>query len=75
MGFKDSSPAVGDLYYSTPYDNSEAALGGGHAINAGIFLDKNGNKVFRFIEPQGNAPHFVELDEETRKYYIQFFGL
>jgi len=72
MGFKDSTPAVGDLYYRTPYDGS-AALGGGHAINVGVFLNKFGEKVIRFIEPQG--PNFVQLDEETQKYYIQFLGM
>ena len=74
MGVKDSTPAVGDLYYSTPQDGT-AELGGGHAINVGVFLDKNGKKIIRFIEPQGTAPHFVELDDETRKYYIRFLGM
>lgn len=72
MGFKSSTPAVGDLYYRTPYDGT-AELGGGHAINIGIFLDKNGSKVIRFIEPQG--PNFVELDKETQEYYIDYMGM
>lgn len=72
MGFKESSPSVGDLYYRTPYDGT-AQLGGGHAINIGVFLDKNGNKVIRFIEPQG--PNFTQLDAETQKYYISFLGM
>jgi len=73
MGFMKATPAIGDLHYSTPYDNSETEFGGGHAINIGIFLDKNGKRVIRFIEPQG--PNFVELDEETKQYYIRFMGM
>ena len=73
MGFKNATPAVGDLYYADPYMDTGAELGGGHAINMGVFLDKNGNKVIRFIEPQG--PHFVDLPKEYQKYYIDFMGM
>ena len=73
MGFLKATPAVGDLHYGTPNDNSGTELGGGHAINIVILLDKNGNKVIRFVEPQG--PKFVELDEETKKYYINHMGM
>ena len=73
MGFMKATPAVGDLHYSTPENNTGPELGGGHAINIAILLDKNGNKVIRFVEPQG--PNFVELPEETKKYYITHMGM
>lgn len=67
MGYMESSPAVGDLHYSN--------LDVGHAINVGVFYEKNTtNKVVRFIEPQF-PPRFVDLDEETKKYYVNYIGM
>lgn len=73
MGFMKSTPAVGDLHYSTPENNEGEKIGAGHAINIVVLLDKNGNKVIRFVEPQG--PNFTELSEETKKYYINHMGM
>ena len=76
MGFLKATPAIGDIYYKyyDPNSNSET-LTSGHAINGGIFLDKNGNKVVRFIEPQGISPKFIELDESIKTTGITFFGM
>jgi len=75
LGYK-ASMAVGDFYYRTPYDNS-ALLGGGHAMNVGIFLDTNGKKVVRLIEPQIPVRIYpvTHLDEETLKYYVNHIGM
>ena len=67
MGYMKATPAVGDLHYSN--------LDMGHAINVGVFYEKGTtNKVVRFIEPQF-PPRFVELDEETKKYYVKYIGM
>ena len=74
MGFIKATPAIGDLHYSTPFVGG-GLLGGGHAMNVGIFLNSSGEKVVRFIEPQTKPPSFVELDEETKKYYIKHLSM
>ena len=76
MGFLKSSPAIGDVYYNDYNSNTgNDGFGGGHAINGGIFLDKNGKVVVRFIEPQGIIPSFVELDPIIKSTGIIFFGM
>lgn len=75
MGFLKATPAVGDVYYKYYDPNGGEALTAGHAINGGIFLDKDGNKVVRFIEPQGIIPNFVDLDPSIRSTSIVFFGM
>lgn len=72
MGYIKSSPSVGDFYYNIPFSGN-GELGGGHAINVGVFLDDNGNKVVRFIEPQTSS--FTNVDEETRKFYVVHLGM
>jgi hypothetical protein len=74
MGFLKASPAIGDLHYANPPEKQKE-FGDLHAINIGIFLDAQGNKVVRFIEPQNNPPSFIQLDEETIKYYIHHMGM
>jgi hypothetical protein len=66
MGYMKSTPAVGDFYYSD-FDT-------GHAINVGVFFDKSGNKVVRFIEPQF-PPRFVNVDDEVKKFYVKHLGM
>ena len=76
LGYDKASMAVGDFYYRTPYDGS-ALLGGGHAMNIGVFLDKNGKRVVKLIEPQLPVRVYPlnHLDEETLKYYIKHIGM
>ena len=67
MGYMKATPAVGDLHYGD--------LDKGHAINVGVFYEKGTtNKVVRFIEPQF-PPRFVDLDEETKKFYVKYIGM
>ena len=76
MGFLKATPAIGDVYYNFyDPDADENVLVSGHAINGGIFLDKNGKVVVRFIEPQGLVPSFVELDPIIKSTGISFFGM
>lgn len=77
LGYMKSSPAIGDFYYKWSSGNQNSLLDGAHAINVGIFLDKSGNKVVRFIEPQKpNKLYSIDLiNEEIRKYYVEHVGM